>query len=864
MLSRVSKTIRIIWKYTRKPLLGLAAVLGIVLISAWLLAAFFEDEVKAYFLQKINAELNTRVEIGEIHLSLLDHFPQASVSLQNVKADHSKPYRGAGKLLEAQSIDFSFSVWDLFSGSYSIHRIDLSNGAMNILRNSDGIINYQLLKPQEKSISSDEKFSFELKSLHVNQMNILIRDEPSSFSTLFLVNSGQFKGAFTDDVFDLDIDTDVQLTHLKSDETTWLSDRPVSIDVGLKINKSTDLYTFTGGDIQISDLQLTVDGSIQNQIDPVFDLKLGGKDLDISSFLSVLPAGYDEQIKKYRSDGKFYCSAELKGVWGKKTYPLITASFGISEGEITQKENDIQLEGVNLIGTFTNGSQHNMTSSELSLKQVRMKLRGGDVKGDLLIRNFSQPYIQVKADASLALSDIQQFFPLDPLQLKSGTARLNLQLRGPLAGRFSPGDPDHEELHANGLLQISDASFRIAGDSLSYTGFSGNFSFNNNDVSVDNFRGLAGRTDFMMKGNLGNVFGYLFTKDQPIRIETTVQSKHVYLDELFGRHAASTPTPADNAGAYSFRISPRLNLKVNARVDQLQFRKFRASSIVGDFRVANRELVAERLLLKTMGGALSMSGSVDGTQEKHLLLSCTAKLSKVDINRVFVECENFGQDVMMDKNIRGKLDADVSLTSLVSPGLEIDLNKLYCRSDIVITQGELIEFTPLNNLSRFISLDELKHVKFSTLKNQIEIRDRKIIIPKMDIASSAITIGASGVHGFDNQVDYHFEILLSDLLSRKAKKAKKENEEFGIIEDDGLGKTHLFISMKGPVDKPVIAYDSKGAQQKIRQDLQTEKKTMKQVLHEEFGWYKKDTSVVKKEAVVPDKKKKKVIIEFDD
>ncbi|HPH83471.1 MAG TPA: hypothetical protein PL185_12915, partial [Flavobacteriales bacterium] len=190
MLSRVSKTIRIIWKYTRKPLLGLAAVLGIVLISAWLLAAFFEDEVKAYFLQKINTELNTRVEIGEIHLSLLDHFPQASVSLQNVKADHSKPYRGAGKLLEAQSIDFSFSVWDLFSGSYSIHRIDLSNGAMNILRNSDGIINYQLLKPQEKSSSSDEKFSFELKSLHVNQMNILIRDEPSSFSTLFLVNSG--------------------------------------------------------------------------------------------------------------------------------------------------------------------------------------------------------------------------------------------------------------------------------------------------------------------------------------------------------------------------------------------------------------------------------------------------------------------------------------------------------------------------------------------------------------------------------------------------------------------------------------------------------------------------------------------------
>ena len=73
----------------------------------------------------------------------------------------------------------------------------------------------------------------------------------------------------------------------------------------------------------------------------------------------------------------------------------------------------------------------------------------------------------------------------------------------------------------------------------------------------------------------------------------------------------------------------------------------------------------------------------------------------------------------------------------------------------------------------------------------------------------------------------------------------------------------MFISMKGPVDKPVIAYDSKGAQQKIRNDLQTEKKSMKQVLNEEFGWFKKDSTIVKDKKIVPDKKKKKVIIEFD-
>jgi hypothetical protein len=135
----------------------------------------------------------------------------------------------------------------------------------------------------------------------------------------------------------------------------------------------------------------------------------------------------------------------------------------------------------------------------------------------------------------------------------------------------------------------------------------------------------------------------------------------------------------------------------------------------------------------------------------------------------------------------------------------------------------------------------------------------------MDIASNALNISASGTHTFDNEVDYHFELLLSDLLAKKARKTKKENEEFGVIEDDGLGKTRLFISMKGPVNKPVIAYDKKEMQQKFRNDLKNEKASMKQILKEEFGWFKKDSSLIKEknQPVKSTQTKKKVLIEFD-
>jgi hypothetical protein len=132
----------------------------------------------------------------------------------------------------------------------------------------------------------------------------------------------------------------------------------------------------------------------------------------------------------------------------------------------------------------------------------------------------------------------------------------------------------------------------------------------------------------------------------------------------------------------------------------------------------------------------------------------------------------------------------------------------------------------------------------------------------MDIASSAISISASGVHSFDNIVEYHLKLLLSDILAKKAKKARKDVEEFGVVEEDGLGRTSLFISMKGPVSDPIISYDSQGARAKIKNDLVKEKQTMKQLLKEEFGLFKKDSSIVK--SPKDPKKQSKVIISFDE
>ena len=262
-----------------------------------------------------------------------------------------------------------------------------------------------------------------------------------------------------------------------------------------------------------------------------------------------------------------------------------------------------------------------------------------------------------------------------------------------------------------------------------------------------------------------------------------------------------------------------------------------------------------------MDGSVIASGMIDGTNDSTLLVTCNASLKRLNISKLFSEFEDFGQNTMTHNNLKGIGTAEIQFASVWKSDLTVDLDRIYMRSDLTIEKGELIKFEPIKALSKYIALSELEDIKFPAMKNQIEIKDQKIFIPKMYIHSSALDLTLSGTHTFNNYIDYHVQVLMSDILFQKARKAKKENSEFGIVEDDKSGKTSLFLSMTGTVDNPVFKYDRQGAKQNFKENIAEEKQTLKQILKDEFGWLKKDTSIRKKQKPKDDEK---FIIKWDE
>lgn len=180
---------------------------------------------------------------------------------------------------------------------------------------------------------------------------------------------------------------------------------------------------------------------------------------------------------------------------------------------------------------------------------------------------------------------------------------------------------------------------------------------------------------------------------------------------------------------------------------------------------------------------------------------------------------DFGQQFIVSDNLKGKLSAGINADFVFTPHFEIKPESIYLDANLEIDDGELINYKMLEELSDFISIDELRHIKFETLRNRITIHNKKIIIPQMQVNSSAIDIGIIGEHGFDDNINYQISVGLTDVLfgkipRRLRKDSKRQKNK----------KLTLYVDVSGNIEDPEVTLSKIMRDKVIRKDTIEEKK----------------------------------------
>jgi hypothetical protein len=137
----------------------------------------------------------------------------------------------------------------------------------------------------------------------------------------------------------------------------------------------------------------------------------------------------------------------------------------------------------------------------------------------------------------------------------------------------------------------------------------------------------------------------------------------------------------------------------------------------------------------------------------------------------------------------------------------------------------------------------------------------------MDIHSSAFNISAAGQQTFDNLFEYRVNVLLSEVLFNKARKKKKEMDEF-LIEDDSKSQTTIPLIIAGTPDDFYVKFDRKKAFSLTKHkpgESTVKKPDLPDAGNFKIEWEdaKKDPATVKKSDELP-KKQDDFKIEWDE
>jgi len=822
-------------KYIKYVLIFLLSIILLIVVSGVVLAYFYEDEVKNLVVSKLNQNLLTEISVDDINFSVLRKFPNASLEFKNVCIKSSTGINkkdfdiNVDTLCFAEKLFLEFNIRDIFNKQYNIQKVNLENGKINILIDKSGNENYLFW---EKKSNSGES-NLDLKKVELNEVKLhhINRIKELNYSTF--IKAAELSGNLSQDVFDLTLDVQTINNFLEIEKISYLENRKLSAEITLGVDSiNTVIHK---GNINLSGIKFSINGNFGDEL----NLDIKGQDINIKSFLSLLPRSLISEIDDFKSEGLFYIDCNISGKVDKRNSPHIKASFGIEKAEVRYISEGIDLKNVNLQGVYTNGSSNSSETASLKIKNISAQYNASSFSGEYTLENFINPRIIINLKTEADLNDIKQLINSDTIEVFNGKIQAEFKYQGFQKKINELTESDFKYAQTQGFVKLYNANLKLVESGLNYSNVNGKFSFENADIFIDSMNVTLDKSDFLLKGWVKNIFPYILFENEILAINANVTAENIDIDYFIKAFASNESSES------SQELLPNVIIDTYLKSNKIGYEKFVATSVKGNLHYNSNKIIANNLSFNSMKGSVKGEALFTKLETENYLLKSKAELKNIDITNLFQTFDNFSQNFILAQNLKGDISGNLNISAEWNTNLEVIEKSIMAESSITIVDGELLDFEPMTQLSKYIELDDLKRIKFSKLENDIFIKDRVITIPAMDIFSSAFNILASGTHNFDNEFDYSVKVLMSDILAKKAKKAKKENEEFGVIEDDGLGKTSIYLRISGTPDNYNVVYDSRKVKEHIKESIKEEKNNLKKILNEEFGWFKKDSSIIK-------------------
>jgi hypothetical protein len=828
-------------RFLKRLFLVFFIILTVFLVSGVVISLIYSDEVKQKIVTEINKNLKTEISVGEVNFSVIRKFPNASlefrdVLIKSVNSFDKGDFQGhfPDTLLSAKRLFLEFDINSLITKKYIVRSIHIEEGLVNVMVDKQGNENFRFW--EEKAGRQETDFKIDLQDLRIFNMELFFSNITRQLSVKSHINRILLNGNFSAYQYRLKSSADMNVKDFKHEDFTISGFFPVSAMAELDVNG--DLFKISQGQLNIGKMRFLTEGEYYGGGINRIDISVVGDGLDLNNASSFLSGKYLDFFNNYNPYGSVIFSARMHGRFSRNERPSVAGDFALQDAGLSRRGIRTKIQGLWVKGSFSNGRLASPLSYSFELESFAGFVGNSPFRGNMKIENLVTPYLKGNILFDGSIGELADFYKPSDVESAAGKMKVGLTVNGYLEKLRELSLENIPQVFPEIKLEITDGSLFLNEKPWQFESINGKMHLTRKLV-FDSLSFMNRGNHFVLSGELFSDAGYVFRKGANLNMKGSVHSGHLNLDVLL-------PDTGTRAADQKVLLFPeKIFTDVSFSCDEFYFREFKARNIKGIVNYKPRMFTLNSITFSSMDGTVTGGGAIIQKMNNDFLFQAQTSFESINISDLFFSFNNFSQTFITNKHLKGSLSGTLNFISEWNNDFDLMADKIVADSKIQITGGELVNFEPMTSLSRFIEVEELKHVRFSKLQNEIFIRNQIVTIPTMEIQSSAFNITVSGTHGFNNQFNYRLRVLLSDVLFAKAKRAKKENEQYAIMEDEGVGRTILPLILSGTPDDFKVTYDRRAAADIIRQGFEEEKKTLRKILNEEFGWFSKDTSGAK-------------------
>lgn len=745
---------------------------AITLLALLLLLIFaptlFRGKIAGIVKQEANNLLTAQLDFEKLDISLLRHFPHASVELKGLTLVGTDRFEG-DTIVAAKRISVVVDLMSIFGDSgFEVSKIILADPALHARKLEDGAVNWDVMKPSaepdEEKPESDEPsaFRFSLKDFRISDAVIRYEDDSTrmSFSTAPL--SLHLRGDFAAEKTDLDLHLSAEAMRFVSGGIALLSGAEAELDAKIEADLANNRYTFSDNTFRLNAIELGLDGWVELAENSIkLDLTAGCEEVQFKDVLSLIPAFYTRDFRNLTAGGALSMALWARGEYAGSTVPAFELKTEVKNGHFQYASLPKAVSDINIAARIANPGG-TMDQTEIDLSQFGVRMAGNTLSATLYATNLvSDPLFRASANGKVDLGALKDVYPLDASISLNGLVTTDLKV----SGRMSAIDTkQYEQLGASGsfvveklALQLSglpDVQIRRAAATITPSA-----------MTLGDFGATVGRSDLSANGQLSGYLGYLL-RDGQLSGRLYVKSELLDLNEIMAAlpqsetDAAAEQPAAETAPMQAIEVPQNLNLTLSTDLHQILFQKMNITGLTGKMSVANGTLALDGLKFRIFEGTASASGSYATANVTRPLLKLKAEFANASFAKTFEELELVQKLVPIFAKTGGNYSMSLDLTTPLDQTMSPDLQALDATGEIRSANIHIQNIGAFDALATALKNDTFKKIEARDVTIRFVIDDGRILTHPFDLSLGNVKMNLSGTTGLDQTIDYTARINL--------------------------------------------------------------------------------------------------------